>query len=382
VKIAFCIINHNKWEGTSKAIAEVAERLAMRHEVHIFSRSAIGVDLESIQWHSIHGPSCPHVAEFLGYVMPLDLLLRVHQFDIIHAAGALSPRADIYTIQNIQPAKTRILERLESPEAVNRVRRWTRRAYIRITSRWERACYRVSKRRRPMFLPVSSGVQRELQSHYGIESALCRIVPNAADTARFKPVSRERKTAIRETFGLQREDFVIAFSGGDWRRKGLDFAIRALGCISSMNVKLLILGKDHQPALFEHLASDCEVSGRVVFAGHQAAVEEGLACADIFLAPSHYEAFSLATIEAAACGLPIVATKINGTEDFIRPGETGEFIEHAPEQIAATLKPLITDRERCLTMGRCARSLVIEHYTWDRVASLTERCYQERLETK
>lgn len=382
MKIAFCIINHNKWEGTSKAVAEVAERLATRHEVHIFSRSAIGVDLGSIQWHAIPGVGRPHFVEFLGYVIPLDLLLRVEHFDIIHAAGALYSRADIYTIQNIQPAKTRILQNLGSPERVSRLRHWTRQAYVRLTSRWERACYRVAKRKRPLFLPVSSGVQRELQSHYGIESALCRIVPNAADTQRFIPVTIDRKLAVRASFGLQREDFVIAFSGGEWRRKGLDLAILALSYIPSDKVKLLIFGKDPQAALFERLAVDCGVYQRVVFAGHRNAVEEGLACADVFISPSHYEAFSLAAIEGAACGLPIIATKINGTEDFIRPGETGEFIEHAPEQIAKTLKPLIENRDLCLTMGKCARSLVIEKYTWDRVASLTETCYRERLETR
>jgi glycosyltransferase involved in cell wall biosynthesis len=88
----------------------------------------------------------------------------------------------------------------------------------------------------------------------------------------------------------------------------------------------------------------------------------------------------LATIEAAACGLPIVASKINGAEDFVVPGDTGFFIEHEPEQIAAVLQPLIEDASARRRMGENARKVVEQRYTWDRVARLTEEAYLEYLE--
>ncbi|HYZ75349.1 MAG TPA: glycosyltransferase, partial [Chthoniobacterales bacterium] len=101
---------------------------------------------------------------------------------------------------------------------------------------------------------------------------------------------------------------------------------------------------------------------------------------DIFLFPSWYEAFSLATIEAAACGLPIVATKINGTEDFIVPGETGLFIEHDPEQIAGVLVKLTDNPAERARIGANARRLVEQSYTWDHIAHQTEEAYLEYLE--
>ena len=91
-------------------------------------------------------------------------------------------------------------------------------------------------------------------------------------------------------------------------------------------------------------------------------------------------AFSLATIEAAACGLPVVATRINGTEDFIKPGVTGEFIEHDAEQMASVLRPLVDDAELRRKMGNSGRLLVEQQYTWDRVAAMTEEAYSEYLE--
>ena len=86
----------------------------------------------------------------------------------------------------------------------------------------------------------------------------------------------------------------------------------------------------------------------------------------------------LATIEAAACGLPVVATSINGTEDFIQPGINGDFVKSDPKHIAEVIEPLIKIRKR-QEMGRNAQQLVEKNYTWDRVTEQTESAYQEYL---
>jgi glycosyltransferase involved in cell wall biosynthesis len=114
----------------------------------------------------------------------------------------------------------------------------------------------------------------------------------------------------------------------------------------------------------------------VVFGGFRKDVERAMGSADFFLFPSYYEAFSLATIEAAACRLPIVGTKINGTEDFIVPGETGEFVKHDPADIAAVLERLVSNPERLAEMGKAARRRVEEEYTWDHIADMTESVYR------
>ena len=379
MRIAYLIINHNKREGTSKAISEVAERLAARHQVHVFSRTAAGVDLNRIRWHRIPGPGYPHVAEFLGYALPCHFMLRAGRFDIVHAAGAVSSKAHIHTIQNIQPAKARVLRTLESEERVGMARRWSRRAYLHTTSAAERCAYQRRSSPLPWFLPVSSGVRRELKDFHGIQDERCRIVPNAADTERFRPVPQERRNAIRAAFDLGPDDTVCVFSGGEWRRKGLDLAIRSLAALRRSEVKLLVLGHDDALVEFERLAEECSVRPQVRFAGFQEAVENGLACADLFLFPSRYEAFSLATLEAAACGLPIIAPRINGIEDLIEPGVNGEFIEHDPGQIATVLRPLISDLSICRRMGGAARRTVEAKYTWDRVAAMTEEVYLDYL---
>ena len=193
--------------------------------------------------------------------------------------------------------------------------------------------------------------------------------------------SRKRSAASGgERNGIRPEGMLLIFSGGEWMRKGLDDAIRAVARLERTDVQLFVAGDDPDRCRYHQLTADLGLSDRVIFGGFRRDIATALAAADVFLFPSWYEAFSLATIEAAACGLPVVATRINGTEDFIQPGVTGEFVEHDPSHIASTLNTLLF-ASRCvrLSMGEAARRMVEEHYTWDRVAEKTEESYLENL---
>ena len=226
---------------------------------------------------------------------------------------------------------------------------------------------------------MSRGVESELREHYRIGSAPVKIVPNAADLSIFKPLPEEQRLAWRSGNGLGAEDIVFIFAGGEWVRKGLDLAIRALSLVPDRRAKLYIAGDDAARETLNALAAECGVADRVIFGGFRKDVPIALASSDVFLFPSWYEAFSLATIEAAACGLPIVATSINGTEDFIQPGITGEFVKSDPKHIAQVIDPLIQNAQQRRTMGENARRLVEQKYTWDRVTDATENAYKEYL---
>ena len=149
--------------------------------------------------------------------------------------------------------------------------------------------------------------------------------------------------------------------------------------VPEKKAKLFIAGDDPARDTLRALAAECGVGDRVIFGGFRKDVPKALPSSDIFLFPSWYEAFSLATIEAAACGLPVVATSINGTEDFIEPGVTGDFVKSDPQSIAEVITPLIQDAGKRQAMGRNARQLVEQKYTWDRVTTSTEDAYKEYL---
>jgi glycosyltransferase involved in cell wall biosynthesis len=232
---------------------------------------------------------------------------------------------------------------------------------------------------RPLFLPVSNGVRRELEETYAIGTAPVRVVPNAADLEVFKPLDARKRQEWRDANGFRREDFICVFSGGEWARKGLDDAIKALSLVKDHRVFLFVAGDDPDRKRFHQLVDSLALQERIVFGGFRNDIATVLGASDLFLFPSHYEAFSLATIEAAACGLPLVATRINGTEDFIQSGETGVFVRHDPKEIADAVASFSDCPEMVARMGANACELVRSRYTWDRVAAETEDAYMNHL---
>ncbi|MCX6848507.1 MAG: hypothetical protein NTY98_06275, partial [Verrucomicrobia bacterium] len=120
------------------------------------------------------------------------------QFEIVHTIGCNTQRGNVVTIQNIQPAKKLILDRLGRSEKVSPARRLTRWMYLNATCAAEKRLYQHREgHKAPMFLPVSRGVAAELQKHYNIGPAQVLIVPNAADTVRFKQLSADARNAWR-----------------------------------------------------------------------------------------------------------------------------------------------------------------------------------------
>jgi glycosyltransferase involved in cell wall biosynthesis len=266
LRIAYAIIHANRREGQARPIAEVAERLARKHEVHLFSRTVADLDLTGIKWHRMPGPSWPAFADFLSYYLLAQQKVRLHEFDIVHSVGMNAPAANVIAIQTVQLVKRSFMKAAETQ--FGPLRRLSHWLYDRIACEAERRVYTdQSGRGRRVFLPVSQGVGRELRAHYAIGSASVCVIPNAADTTVFRPLSPEEKAGWRRSNGLDPSGIVIAFAGGEWARKGLEFALGALSRVREDNVKLLILGTDPEAARFQQLAYRLGVYDRVVFAG-------------------------------------------------------------------------------------------------------------------
>ncbi len=84
----------------------------------------------------------------------------------------------------------------------------------------------------------------------------------------------------------------------------------------------------------------------------------------------------MVTYEAAACGLPLLVTRVNGVEDLLRDGRNGWFVERDPDQIRARLRQLQADRRLRDAMGRAAREDSLE-YSWSRVVERYRDLYAD-----
>ena len=110
-------------------------------------------------------------------------------------------------------------------------------------------------------------------------------------------------------------------------------------------------------------------------------VRDLLAEAEVFVLPSRWEGMPNALLEAMACGLPCVATRVSGTEDILRDGENGLLVEpEQPEPLADALRRVLVDATLALRLGQAARATVVERYAVTRIVDQCLALYQSLLD--
>jgi UDP-glucose:(heptosyl)LPS alpha-1,3-glucosyltransferase len=165
---------------------------------------------------------------------------------------------------------------------------------------------------------------------------------------------------------------VALFVGGDWGRKGLAFAINAL--VDAEEWHLAVAGRGDDAA-YRQFAANSGVVERLHLLGVVSDAPMLYHAADAFVLPTSYETFSLVTYEAAASGLPLLATAVSGIEDLLVDGVTGFRITYDSPQIAARLRQLVATPGLALQIGTEARRATAK-YTWDAMVARHRELYR------
>lgn len=173
------------------------------------------------------------------------------------------------------------------------------------------------------------------------------LTPNSYDPDRFNPASRLRnRVAARERYGFAEGEQVLVFSAyAHFERKGLLQAVAAVAQVRRAGVPLRLLVLGGTPRVLadfqEKMAKEKIEPEGIVFAGLVSEIETHLAAADGLIFPSHFEAFSLAEIEAAAMGLRLYLTAHYGIEMILKDPVNGRLL---PWDVAGMAKVL---QEEC-----------------------------------
>jgi len=290
--------------------------------------------------------------------------LRSCNFDILHSNGTYYLEPDILTLHEVHKYMIR-----------------TRKIWhLKQLLPWEIATLQYEKKnlksgKVKKIICLSQGEKREVMESYKVPEEKIVVIPNGVDLNVFRP-DRIKRKEIRENLRIGKNELVLMFSGHDFERKGLRYVIKALPMLKDKNnVRLIVVGRGNSKP-YRNLAQELKVLDKVIFAGFVPDITEYYVASDIFVFPTAYEAFSLATLEAVASGLPILATKVNGTEELIMEGYNGFFIRRDPKDIAEKLNILIEDDNLRKQMSRNARKTA-EKYSWDEVAKRTLEVYEE-----
>ena len=189
-----------------------------------------------------------------------------------------------------------------------------------------------------------------------------RVVPTyPIDTERFRPDTAAREE-LRGSEGVGPRETVALFVGRDWELKGLGVAIHALaeaarlGCTG---LSLWILGEGNVPK-HEAIAAGAGVAHQVRFFGSRRDIERYYQAADLFVLPTLCETFCRAAYEAAACGLPVVATPVDGVTELIGDSEAGQLVERDAGSVGRALVRLAADPELRARLGSEGRRRSLE----------------------
>ena len=130
--------------------------------------------------------------------------------------------------------------------------------------------------------------------------------------------------------------------------------------------RLIMVGDGSERMNVEHRARCLGILDKCSFVGKQPKIVDYLSASDVLLLPSEQESFGLAALEAMACEVPVVASRVGGIPEVVTDGETGFLSEVGDvDKMAADAAKLLTDRGLRLTMGKRARESAVSRYRTD-----------------
>jgi D-inositol-3-phosphate glycosyltransferase len=224
--------------------------------------------------------------------------------------------------------------------------------------------------------------EQQFRRLYGDPQGRIEIVAPGVEHAFFAP---GEQSGARVALDLDPAAPVILFVGRIQPLKGPDVAIRALAALARPEAKLLIVGGasgidgDAETDRARQLVGELGLEAQVMFVPPQPhhILSTYYRASDVVIVPSRSESFGLVALEAAACGIPVVASAVGGLQSLVDDGRTGFLIaERDPAVFATAIARILDDPLLAASMAVAAASRA-KRYTWSFAAARLRRLYSD-----
>jgi len=243
-----------------------------------------------------------------------------------------------------------------------------------------------------LIISLSEAEKKDLNALYGAPLEKITVIPGGINLAQFQCLPKEN---CREKLNFRKNDFVLLFVGRLEWRKGLGTLISAVNLLKNdiPNIKGIIVGgrifgrqknkddfKEYQRLLRK--AKEENVEELIRFVGR---VDHGrlplyYSAADIFVIPSYYEPFGLVTLEAMACRVPVIASKMGGLQISVKDGETGLLFEpRNAKDLKEKVLRLYNSKELAEKLVKNAYDNIKNNYSWKDIAEKIRNIYKSLL---
>jgi glycosyltransferase involved in cell wall biosynthesis len=213
-------------------------------------------------------------------------------------------------------------------------------------------------------------VANEVRQSHPQVAARVRVIANGVNTDEFTP---DGPSVSRDELGLPQTALLALFVGSEWRAKGLTVAVEALREAPGWHLGVIGRGDTDR---YQRMAAGLGLADRVHFLGERRDLPHVYRAGDAFVLPSAYETFSLVTYEAAASGLPLLATRVSGVSDLLVDGINGFFVKAEPLDLGAHLRQLGGNADGRTRLGRAAREASLR-FSWAAMVDAHRTLYSE-----
>jgi len=350
--------------GIERVVLECANFLSSRrHDVHLYAS----------EWDAelLHPDITCHHIRSVGRFPALAML--GYAFFSRRALAAMDPAPDVVGVFGVQCPPVGVLWVPSVHGAWLNISRRSRGLVARLKQRcnpfhsvvlaFERRYF--GGRKYAKLLAHTEDVRSDLESLYNVPAKDVAILPNGYSESEFNIEARQAyRAAVRKDLGYAGSDRVVIFVANELERKGFGPLLRAVASLEDPRVRILAVGR-LDPVSYREEIERLGMSQRVHFTGPSGKVAPFYAAADVFALPTQYEAWGLVIIEAMACGLPVLTSRLAGAAVAIREGETGRLLEEPRDsrEIAAALRPLLNG-EHASPETICAS---VADYKWSRI---------------
>ncbi len=359
--------------GSGVVATELGKVLATRgHSVHMISTEMpfrMGEFQAGLSFHQVLTPTYPLFREpqyLLSLANKVVQVAREFRLDVIHAHYAV-PHATAALLAKQVLASTSSA----TPKLVATLHGTDITLVGNDPSYSEIVAYSIEQS--DVVTAVSESLKDDTRKELRVTRPI-RVIPNFLDPGVHR---RQSLPELRRRYADDDTRLVIHVS--NFRPvKRIDLVMETFDRIRrDVPSRLLLVGDGPELSTAYRLGRQLGITHLVDVLGAQEEVMPLMSIADVFLLPSALESFGLAALEAMACELPVVSTRVGGLPEVVEDGVTG-FL-HDPEDVAGmaeTAIALLRDPARRCTVGKAARQRVVERFSAERVVPLYEACYQ------
>lgn len=195
----------------------------------------------------------------------------------------------------------------------------------------------------------------------------------------------KNRIKVREELGLKPDDKALCMLSFLELFKGHDLAFKALRQLNRSDLKLVIIGRtegvDHYETL-QHAVESFGLEQQVLFLGHREDIYRLLSGMDIFLMASRREAFSMAAVESAACGLPVITANVGGIPEVFSDGSTALFFESGnADDLVRCIQRLLDEPLLKEQIALSAKERVSTRFSSSQMVTSTLSVYESLLNT-